>query len=197
MRCRAEARRFTSAVPTCSSKSLREYSLRVRVRCLDRHLAQNSWNGTGRGSGPRHNFPYHPEARPTPAEAQPPTIGVLIHVKPKFGVAAGKVKKFPGIDHGHSGNMRVRPARRSLPSGHGAVGHTRVLQFGFGRKPVFLPRRLRQPMRVGIRDLRRHHARLLLQSMLNREQFQVVAPDRSLPYPERAHADDMHRPCVS
>src|SRR5208337_2736682 len=29
-----------SAVPTCFSKSLREYSLRVRVRCLDRHLAQ-------------------------------------------------------------------------------------------------------------------------------------------------------------
>src|SRR5208337_645821 len=29
-----------SAVPTCSSKSLREYSLRVRVRCLDRHLAE-------------------------------------------------------------------------------------------------------------------------------------------------------------
>src|SRR5208337_1549466 len=29
-----------SAVPTCSSKSLREYSRRVRVRCLDRHLAQ-------------------------------------------------------------------------------------------------------------------------------------------------------------
>jgi hypothetical protein len=30
----------TSAVPTCSSKSLREYSLRVCVRCLDHHLAQ-------------------------------------------------------------------------------------------------------------------------------------------------------------
>src|SRR5208337_2517521 len=30
----------SSAVPTYSSKSLREYSLRVRVRCLDRHLAQ-------------------------------------------------------------------------------------------------------------------------------------------------------------
>src|SRR5208337_3313309 len=29
-----------SAVPTCSNKSLREYSLRVRVGCLDRHLAQ-------------------------------------------------------------------------------------------------------------------------------------------------------------
>src|SRR5271157_1136418 len=28
------------AVPTCSNKSLREYSLRVRVRCLDHHLAQ-------------------------------------------------------------------------------------------------------------------------------------------------------------
>src|SRR5208337_2624331 len=29
-----------SAVPTCSSKSRREYSLRVCIRCLDRHLAQ-------------------------------------------------------------------------------------------------------------------------------------------------------------
>jgi len=29
-----------SAVPTCSGKPLREYSLRVRVRCLDRHLAE-------------------------------------------------------------------------------------------------------------------------------------------------------------
>src|SRR5208337_1018254 len=29
-----------SAVPTCSNKSLREYSLRVRVECSDRHLAQ-------------------------------------------------------------------------------------------------------------------------------------------------------------
>jgi len=29
-----------SAVPTCSSKSLRECSLRVRVRCLDRDWAQ-------------------------------------------------------------------------------------------------------------------------------------------------------------
>src|SRR5271157_6218270 len=34
------ARRFPSAVPTCSSKSLRECSLRVRVGCLDRRLAQ-------------------------------------------------------------------------------------------------------------------------------------------------------------
>src|SRR5208282_5985912 len=31
---------LSSAVPTCSRKSLREHSLRVRVRCLDRHLAQ-------------------------------------------------------------------------------------------------------------------------------------------------------------
>jgi len=30
----------SSAVPTCFSKSRREYSLRVRVRCLDRHLAE-------------------------------------------------------------------------------------------------------------------------------------------------------------
>jgi hypothetical protein len=29
----------TSAVPTSSSRSLREESLRVRVRCLDRRLA--------------------------------------------------------------------------------------------------------------------------------------------------------------
>ena len=31
---------LSSAVPTCSSKSLREYTLRVRVRCSDRHVAQ-------------------------------------------------------------------------------------------------------------------------------------------------------------
>src|SRR5208282_5377414 len=37
---RISFRTSASAIPTYSSKSLREYSLRLRVRCLERHLAE-------------------------------------------------------------------------------------------------------------------------------------------------------------
>jgi len=56
---RRSAEGATSAVPTCSSKSLREYSLRVRVRCLDRHLAEIVGTALGHGGYQRSGSGNH------------------------------------------------------------------------------------------------------------------------------------------
>src|SRR5208282_3699090 len=80
----------SSAVPTYSSKSLREYSLRVRVRCLDRHLVQIVGTVLGMrhdgGAGKVKLQSHFAKSRAPHRPAQP---GLLFRIKQQEAPAAG------------------------------------------------------------------------------------------------------------
>src|SRR5260370_4617128 len=99
-----------SAVPTCSSKFLRECSFHVRVRSLDRHLAQKAGTALGdrfEGGAKR--------GREEPKQGYEETSGDQRdwqEVGPKEGVGHSKT----GNKHEKPQGGKCHPASRSLLS---------------------------------------------------------------------------------